>query len=123
MATLTSQFRQETYVGCVDRAVQKLVGAFALGAALAPEQWRIASRAVRAADHAISVVALDVLDLLHTSFGVPRGEKPGRGKLSATARYHLILALPQVVHCGRPAEETSESDAELDIFQRLAEEL
>jgi hypothetical protein len=71
---LTDQFRHETHVGCVDGAVQTKVRCLTGGALLDAEQWRILGRAVRLADHQISLIALDVNDLVETKFELIRAD-------------------------------------------------
>ena len=120
---LAAQFRQQTHVGCVDRAVQKVVGLVTLGAALSPEQWRTASRAVRNADLAVVLIAMNVEDLLDTRFGFSRGGVVQAGKSTSSERYALLLGLPLAVRRGLSSGENIDFASSFEVFQRLAERL
>lgn len=112
-SALTAQFRQETHVGCVDRVFRRLVQAFTLGEPLTGAQWRLASSAIRRADLAVGLIAIDVLDLLETHFGF--ADSGG-----AHARYELLLGLPQVAHHGVSIDQNIYVAVQFSIFERLA---
>ncbi len=123
MHALTAHYRQETHVGCVDRAVREVVRLVTLGASLTTEQWRAVSGAVRLAQHRVELIALNVMDLLDIRSGLPQGAPAPTGGSSHDDRYGLLLGLPLVARRALPAGDDLHSDSSLAVFERIAERL